>query len=290
MTIIVDSGSTKADWCLVNNNRVVASFATQGITPVHQSEQSIRDIIHSELLADGTFVSSLQPATESVIEGFFYCSGCIPEKALWLKSVLDEVFSCYGISFCVYNDLLGAARALCGHDPGIACILGTGANSCLYDGNDIVANTPPLGYILGDEGSGAYLGKRFLNGIFKGWLDKELLEGYIEWSGLKYSDIISRVYSLPMPNKYLASIVPFIKLHVDEYPDLENMVVESFRDFLRLNLSQYKRKDLSVNFTGGVANVFSKQLLKAIDIEHYKLGVIVAKPIFNLIKFHSSFI
>lgn len=280
MTIIVDSGSTKADWCLTDDGKIVAKFATQGITPVHQTEQVIREIIRS--------VGPL-PLTAANSSAFFYGSGCIPEKTSWLKSILDDEFSHLGIKFNVYNDLLGAARALCGHEPGIACILGTGANSCLYDGNDIVANTPPLGYILGDEGSGAYLGKRFLNGIFKGWLDKDLQEEYLEWSGLKYSDIISKVYRQPMPNKYLASIVPFLKSHVDDCPGIEDMVVNSFRDFLRLNLSQYKRKDLPVNFTGGVAGAFAVQIAKTLDIEQYKLGKIVGKPIFNLIKFHSSF-
>ena len=303
MMIIVDSGGTKADWCLVKNGNVVASLTTQGITPVHQTEQTIRGIIRQELLADGTFASAIFPQSASLgllhvtaannprqsIAAHFYGSGCIPEKAAWLKSILDDEFSHFGITFQVYNDLLGAARALCGHAPGIACILGTGANSCLYDGENIVANTPPLGYILGDEGSGAYLGRRFLNGIFKGWLGKKLLDEYLEWSGLRYSDIIAKVYRQPMANKYLASIAPFIKSRIDFYPSLDKMAVDSFREFLRLNLSKYEKDNLAVSFTGGIANAFSVQLAKAVDAEHYRIGSIVDKPILNLVKFHSSF-
>lgn len=303
MMIIVDSGGTKADWRLVKNGNVVASLTTQGITPVHQDEQTIRGIIRQELLADGTFASAIFPQSASVgllhltaannlrqsIAAHFYGSGCTPEKAAWLKSILDDEFSYFGIIFQVYNDLLGAARALCGHAPGIACILGTGANSCLYDGGNIVANTPPLGYILGDEGSGAYLGRRFLNGIFKGWLNEELKKEYLDWSGLKYSDIIEKIYRQPMPNKFLASTAPFIKSHIGQYSDLEKMAVNSFREFLRLNLSRYKRKDLPVNFTGGIACAFAMQIAEAVDIEHYRLGEIIGKPISNLIKFHSSF-
>ena len=287
MTIIVDSGSTKADWCVVENGVVVANFSTQGITPVHQTEQQIKDILLGDLLSSCSF-KSLFSSDNKTVDCHFYCSGCLPEKAEWFKSVLDGLFASFGISVHVYNDLLGAARALCGRSPGIACILGTGANSCLYDGQNIIANTPPLGYILGDEGSGANLGKRFLNGIFKGWLDKELLHGYLEWSGLDYAAVISRVYREPMPNRYLASIVPYMKSRVGDCMQLDRMIIDAFRDFLLLNLSPYSRTDIPVHFTGGVANAFEEQLRKAAALEHYNVGSVVAKPIGNLIIYHTE--
>lgn len=286
MTIIVDSGSTKADWRVVENGIVVANYSTQGITPVHQTEQQIKNIIQDELFSDGSFNSLFSSGIKSV-DCHFYCSGCIPEKAEWLKDILDRLFACFGVSFHVYNDLLGAARALCGHSQGIACILGTGANSCLFDGENIVANTPPLGYILGDEGSGAYIGKRFLNGVFKGWLDRELLDAYLEWSGLDYAAIISKVYREPMPNRYLASVVPFVKGRIGTSTRLEDMVVDVFREFFLMNLSPYSRFDLPVNFTGGVASAFEMQLRKAAEKEHYTVGKVISKPILDLVRYHS---
>ena len=130
------------------------------------------------------------------------------------------------------------------------------------------------------------LGKHFLNGIFKSWLDHGLRTEYLAWSGLTYSEIIDKVYRQPMPNRYLASIVPFISQRVLRYPELEQMVVNSFRDFLRLNVVPYRRPDLPVNFVGGVANAFAVQLYKAIDAEGLMFGKIVHRPVRGLMKFH----
>ena len=287
MVIIVDSGSTKADWCIVEEGLVLSNVTTQGISPVHQSSDVIVDIVRKQLFVDTTFCQTLsQCSSEKHINAYFYGSGCIKELVQPLKAILEEAFVEYNVNFHVYNDLLGAARATCGIEPGIACILGTGAYSCLFDGKEIVQNTPPLGYILGDEGSGAVLGKHFLNGIFKSWLDHGLRTEYLAWSGLTYSEIIDKVYRQPMPNRYLASIVPFISQRVLRYPELEQMVVDSFRDFLRLNVVPYRRPDLPVNFVGGVANAFAVQLYKAIDAEGLMFGKIVHRPVRGLMKFH----
>ena len=204
MKLIADSGSTKTDWTLVDDQGgVVATCKTQGINPVHLSDDEILEILRKELVL---------PSNPQEI--YFYGSGIIEALKPRMERLLKEVFG----SANVYaeGDLLGAARALFGHDEGIACILGTGANSCLYDGEKIVRNTPPLGYILGDEGSGAVLGKLFLNGIFKGSLPIFLKEKYLAWSGLDYPTIINKVYREPLANRYLASIAPFIASQIAE--------------------------------------------------------------------------
>lgn len=287
MVIIVDSGSTKADWCIVEDGCVLSMVTTQGINPIHQMPETIMEVVNKQLFADTNFCQILlQSSHDERIKAYFYGSGCIDKKLQSMKVILEGAFAEYNVEFFVYNDLLGAARATCGIEPGIACILGTGANSCLYDGERIVENIPPLGYILGDEGSGAVLGKHFLNGIFKGWLEPDLKTEYLKWSGFSYSEIIEKVYRQPMANRYLASIVPFISQHMLRYPLLENMVVKSFREFLRLNVAPYNRADLPVNFVGGVANAFAVQLFKAIDYEGLTFGKIVHRPVRGLMKFH----
>ena len=283
MTIIADSGSTKTDWCLCEEGRVVATIQTQGINPFHQTEETIRRILHDELCST---VFSEALIGRGRTEGFFYGSGCTESKAPWLRSLLNDELSSHGVEFELYNDLLGAARSLFGYGQGIACILGTGANSCFYDGTGIVANTPPLGYILGDEGSGAVLGRSFLNGIFKGWLSADLRDDFLAWVGLDYAGVIDRVYRRPMANRFLASIVPFISKIVNEKSDVEMMVVENFRSFFRLNISPYQRGDLSVSFIGGVANAFEPQLRKAAEIERYRIGAIEKSPMKGLINYY----
>ena len=176
MILIADSGSTKTDWALLNDkvydHSLIASFKTQGITPIHQTPEEMRHILGQELLQQlstfprGHLVNSgiLESSLLDKLHVYFYGSGCTPAHVPVVKRLLTEVLSPVYVE--VHSDLMGSARALCQHEPGIACILGTGANSCLYDGEQIVQNTPALGYILGDEGSGAVLGRLFMNAIF----------------------------------------------------------------------------------------------------------------------------
>ena len=171
LRLIADSGSTKTDWTLLFTPNplipyeVVATFKTQGITPIHQTPADIRLILCNELLSQLSAFPRAKLVDSKALENnfmqhidiFFYGSGCTPAHVPMVKQVLSEVLSPKSVE--VYSDLMAAARALCGHEAGIACILGTGANSCLYDGEQIVQNTPALGYILGDEGIGSVLGR-----------------------------------------------------------------------------------------------------------------------------------
>lgn len=291
--LIADSGSTKTDWALVGEQgEVVTSCKTQGINPIHQQDQDILDILSKELVLDE------QP--QSV---HFYGSGVTEAMKPRIKSLLQQVFPEAMVE--AEGDMLGAARALFGKKPGIACILGTGANSCLYDGERIVMNTPPLGYILGDEGSGAVLGKLFLNGIFKGSLPSTLKTRYLEWSGLDYPSIINKVYREPLANRYLASICPFISQTIaahDKYEDgsdrqnegmaLYRMVLGSFNQFYENNLTPYlKYENLDVKeigFVGSIAHYFELPLRNVIEDEHHLLITsILQAPMVGLVRYHS---
>lgn len=184
-----------------------------------------------------------------------------------------------------HSDLLGAARALCGHNYGIASILGTGANSCLYDGKTILQNTPALGYILGDEGSGGVLGKHFLHDLFKGVLSENICKEFEREYGLTMADVIHRVYREPMPNRFLASFAPFIHRHLSD-PAIKRLVVDNFRDFFRYNIRPYGLSNMKVSFVGSIAWHFREQLEEAAAAEGFFLGSILKSPIEGLLRYH----
>ena len=269
MKLIADSGSTKTDWVLTDGTRVVETFQTQGINPFHQSEEVI--------------LSVLREVACSPIAIQFYGSGVRPELVPVMERLLRTAFPS-AESIEAHGDLLGAARALFGHGEGIACILGTGANSGLYDGNSIVQNVPPLGYILGDEGSGAVLGKRFLNLLYKGFIDNSLKADFQKDMNLSMADVIDRVYRQPMPNRFLASLSLFISRHL-EHPQLRQLVIDNFRDFFRRNVAHYQRPDLPVGFVGSMAYHYHDQLREAAAAEGFRVGRVLKSPIEGLIAF-----
>ncbi len=285
MIIIADSGSTKTDWAVIDGSTVLTRIKTQGINPFHQSAEVISSILSQELLP-----SLDRVVTSDAVSGlYFYGSGCTPEKCIQLKQILSEFFPETSSIDCA-GDLLAAARAVCGRKAGIACILGTGANSCLYDGEQIIANTPPLGYILGDEGSGAVLGKLFMNGIFKGFLPESLKQEYLDWSGLTYGDVIDKVYRQPLANRFLAKTANFIASRMDTYPELEELVCNNFRSFFDRNLVQYKRQSEmnTIGFVGGISHQFSAQLTQVAMEKGYTVAAIMKSPIDGLVKYHAE--
>lgn len=278
MILIADSGSTKTDWAVVDDGRMVASMATQGINPFHQDSDIIGTVIETELLPK---MGDIYPE-----EIYFYGSGCREDKVEMMCSILGRAFPhCARIE--AQGDLLAAARAVCGANEGIACIMGTGANSCLYDGNRVVENTPPLGYILGDEGSGAVLGKLFVNALFKGQLPESLKDEWLAETGLSLNIIINKVYREPLANRFLASTSKFIRQHL-EVKQLEEMVVDNFREHFRRNVNRYGRKDLPVGAIGSVAYYYREQLEKAAMAEGYSLGKVMRSPMDGLMRYHSS--
>ena len=275
--LIADSGSTKTDWCVIDQGNVTLEISTQGINPFHQSKETISTILSKELLP--------QLGENAPQELHFYGSGCTTANAV----VMQEILSAALPSPCqvsVYNDLLGAARALCGTSSGIACILGTGVNSCLYDGVKITKNVPPLGYILGDEGSGAVLGKHFLNAVYKGFLPPAIRKQLEEYLSMNYQQIISRVYREPMANRFLASLAPFIhsNLHI---PVIRGIVVSNFREFFRRNVIHYGSNSLPIGAVGGIAFFFNDELREAARLEGCSISKILRSPMQGLVEFHS---
>lgn len=274
MILIADSGSTKTDWALVDSPGV-SVVHTQGISPVHQSREDISRIIQDELKS--------QLGNAVVTDVRFYGSGVRPELESVVEAVLRDSFTSVA-SVEAHSDMLGAARALCGKSEGIACILGTGANSCYYDGNTIAGNTPAMGYILGDEGSGAWIGKRFLHDLYKEILPKNVLGEFEAETGLSLPLIINKVYREPMANRFLASLSPFVHSHKDE-AGVRQMLIEGFSDFLNFNILPYERKDLSVSFVGSIAYFFEAELREAAEITGFTIGTIERSPLDGMIRF-----
>lgn len=256
LLLLADSGSTKTDWCIVENDKQLLRCYTQGINPFHQNSSVMEKIIADELLPQiGILVRQISKIR-------FYGAGCRPQVAEKLVLLLNRFFpkSCGCIT--VASDIDAAAIAVCGNQEGIACILGTGSNSCLWNGNKVVANMSPMGYILGDEGSGAVLGRLFLNALFKGILSNDLRNEFLSVSGQTLDDIIRRTYREPLPNRYLASFSPFIKEHI-EYPGVRSLVVNNFKDFFIKNVCRYERSDLSIGAVGSIAFYFRNELEEA---------------------------
>lgn len=300
MMLIADSGSTKTDWAWVENGTIVHRVATAGINPVHQGEEEIlvecgmwnvegemsQGQAHSTNLIPHSTLHTPQTGPQwGPDEVFFYGAGCIPEKKGVMEKVLRKVFP-ESDRIVVESDLLGAARAVCQHQEGLACILGTGSNSCLYNGNEIVENIPPLGYILGDEGSGAVLGKLFLNALFKGALPDDMKEDFLQKSGMTYSEIIQRVYRQPIANRFLASTSLYISEHLD-VPALRDIVKQNFRDFFRKNIARYGRPDLPVGAIGSIAYHYRELLQEVAEEEGYMLNKIAKSPMEGLVAYHA---
>lgn len=288
--LIADSGSTKTDWCLLESGGDCHRFSTQGINPCHQSEEEIAAILEQEVTPHLRQLQTARPQTL-----WFYGSGATPAAKQRVEQPLRHLLGTEA-DITVESDLVGAARALCQHSRGIACILGTGANSCLYDGQRIVANTPALGYILGDEGSGAVLGIRFVNALFKGQLPDELRQEFVTETGLSLDAIIQRVYRQPLANRFLASLSPFIHRHID-LQQVEALVIDHFRQFIRKNIQPYyddpRLKEAlpaspELHVTGSVGFHYQRQLAAAAALEGMRLGRVMGSPMEGLIGYHSS--
>ena len=287
MILIADSGSTKTDWALICNEQDNGSiktqqFHTQGINPIYMSEEEIVKILKDELLPQ---LSSNGFSFSSNLLIHFYGAGCREDMIPKMKSAFVHVFYLSDSAIFVQSDLMGAARALCGREEGVACILGTGSNSCLYDGERIVKNVSPMGFILGDEGSGAVLGKLFVNLLYKGQLPEIIRKEFEEKTGYSLTYIINKVYREPLPNRFLASLVPFIYDYLD-VPEIKQMVIDNFRSFFVRNVQHYHAQHLKVNAVGSVAFYLKECLCQAAELEGYKIGIVMKNPLDSLVKYH----
>lgn len=276
--LIADSGSTKTDWSICEGSGVLQTIQTQGINPYHQSEEVIAEVLREE------FVPSLHAELAPDTEVVFYGAGCANKTACdRVRAVIGQEMGLDNIEVC--TDLLGAARALCGHSEGVVCVLGTGSNSCLYDGKQIVANVPPLGYILGDEGSSATLGRRLLSDCFKNQLPEALRDEFLAKYQLTQEEVLERVYRQPMVNRFLASFTPFLYEH-REVDEVHRLLVGSFTEFFVRNVLQYHRPWLPINCVGSIAHVFTPEVKEAAEGLGMEMGVVMRSPMQGLVKYH----
>ena len=277
MILIADSGATKTDWCIGKHTTDAQIIHTQGINPFHQTREHIAQVLREELLPQ-------LGKAETISHIFFYGAGCTPEKSILVKEELQALFLHTLID--VQSDLLGAARSLCGKEKGIACILGTGSNSCEYDGEKITANVSPLGYILGDEGSGATLGKRLTGDCLKHQLPEEICSLFLEYTGLTPAQIIDKVYRQPQANRFLASLTPFLSKHRN-IPEIQELLISCFSDFFRRNVMQYSsHTNCEVHFTGSIAWYFQEEVKEAAQSLDICTGKFIKNPINGLMFYH----
>lgn len=276
--LIADSGSTKTHWCAVQGNAVIADIFTDGINPFYQTDQEIIALIDSQLIP--------QLPTTEFEHIYFYGAGCaLPDKKILVSRALIRFF--YNAIVEIQSDLLAAARALFQHEKGIACILGTGSNSCYYDGKEIVQNVSPLGYILGDEGSGAVLGKLFVADCLKNQVPAKLAAEFMEEYKLTPAEILENVYKKPFPNRFLARFTPFLLEHIEE-PAVFNLVFDSFDAFFVRNVEQYPlEEDSKIGFIGSIAHYFRDTLEIVASERRIFISQIVQNPMPGLVRFHS---
>lgn len=277
MNLIADSGSTKTAWCLSYSSQIVKRFETVGINPFFQTEDDITIQLRETLLP--------QIVGNDVENVYFYGAGCadlvknkVFEGLLKLVVGAKEAF--------VASDMLGAARGLLGRESGIACILGTGANSGVYDGEKLVKGVYAGGYILGDEGSGGVLGKLLISDWVKKQMPQDVYDALTEEYGLTYLGVVDRVYKQAFPNRWLAQFTKFMSAH-REHPYIHSLLVEAFKAFFERNIKQYDEwKTLEVGFVGSIAFYFNAELREAAAMCGVKLGKVMQNPIEGLVKYH----
>lgn len=278
--LIADSGSTKTDWVIINSNEVVAEFKTIGFNPYFQTTEQIYDEI---ILNLKPFISGY---LKEITQLHYYGAGCSNE--INCKIVSEGISNALGIkNIHVNHDLLAAARALCGSKPGIACILGTGSNSCLYNGTQVSENVPSYGYMFGDEGSGAQMGKTLIQAYFYNEL-KPKLKSALETKGIHREEILDNVYKKGMPSKYLASFSKFISENIKD-DSMKKIVKDSFTAFFKRQISEYTdSRKYVVNSVGSIGYYYQTILAEVANEEGYKLGKVIKSPIEGLIEFHQA--
>ena len=276
--LIADSGATKAEWCLIHNGKKKILF-TQGISPYFLSTDQIAELVQRELKS--------QLKNKEVDQIFYYGTGCAnPINAKNVKKALLKVFN--DSSVTVKTDLMAAARAVCGHEKGIACILGTGSNSCYFNGRTIVKNSPGIGYVLGDEGSGAYLGKKVIQYYLYNTFDEDLRTRFDARFVTTPSEILDNVYKKPLPNRYLASFTMFLAENRGHYM-IENIIEDGLNDFFFQHLCKYAEVwKYPVSFVGSVASGFRDVLQELCNSYEFELGTVLKNPMEGLIKYHKN--
>jgi N-acetylglucosamine kinase-like BadF-type ATPase len=276
--LIADSGSTKCEWCyLINGKKKL--LETQGLSPYFLQPEQILEVLRKELQ------TGLRNAEPDII--YFYGTGCAnPANRKIVHRALKKVFPAAEVH--INHDLMGAARALCGTQKGVVCILGTGSNSCYFNGRTIVKNSPGLGYILGDEGSGAYLGRKVLQYYLYNTFDEELRYKFDAKYVTTPVEILENLYKKPLPNRYLASFAIFLAENRGHYM-IENIIEDGLNDFFFNHLCKYRESwKLPIHFVGSVAYGFRDALKDLCQSYEFELGNILQKPMDGLIAYHQQ--
>jgi len=274
--LIADSGSTKAEWCLLDGTKKKTIY-TQGISPYFLNTDQIQQLLETELKKK---MNKVEPD-----EIYYYGTGVNnPENAKSIKLALKKTFVKATIS--INNDLLGAAKALCGNEKGVGCILGTGSNSCYYNGKKIIKNSPGLGFILGDEGSGAYMGKKVVQYYLYNTFDPDLMDRFNAKYNTNRVEILDAVYKKALPNRYLAGFVPFLIENRGHFM-IENIIEDAFNDFFFNHIYKYRESwTLPIHFIGSVAFGFKDVIKEMCNSYELQLGRVLKNPMDGLVKFH----
>ena len=280
MKLIADGGSTTVEWCVLDGSKVVAQVSTEGMNAMMLGEKEMAEIIGRELMPhlQGLEIGEVQ----------YYGAGCL------FDNICNNVRNAIGANIpsakkvTVDTDLLAAARAVCGNRPGIVCILGTGSNSCYYDGTRIADNVPSLGYILGDEGSGAVLGKMLVGDVLKRQMPQDLVDKFMKQYSLTPQSILENVYRRPGANRFLASLSPFLAENIEE-PSVHRLVLNAFKSFFVRNVEGYEGyKNMPVNFVGSIAVSYREVIEEAAKALYITVGKIVKSPMLGLVDYHSQ--
>lgn len=280
MKIIVDCGSTKADWVVLDKNEIVLTFETEGFNPNYTDVKYISSIILNEL--------AYKPYIQYITNVYFYGTGCgNAANCELLRQILKSIF--IEAEVTVTHDIMAACHALFGRNEGIACILGTGSNSCYYDGNDIVDKAVSLGYIIGDEGSGCDIGKVLLRHYFYGKMPENISEKFENEYKPNIAAVIDNIYHKPQSSKYLAT---FSKFAYDNKDDdyVKNICVKCFDEFIDTFILRYKNaENLKIGFVGSIAYYFQDLLRDCLKNKGLTMGNVIKKPIEGLIEYHVSY-
>ena len=279
MILIADSGSTKTDWCYLAPDGQHTLLQSEGINPYFQESDNIAEIVREVVYEKAD--------TSALTHIYFYGAGCSSdEKCNIVRNGLQQIYPDAAIE--VEHDMMAAARALCNNSKGIICILGTGSNSVLFDGEKITEDVPSLGFILGDEGSGAYLGKELIRRFLYGELPQTLHNNFILESGATKEQILDSVYKKPLPNRYLATFSKFIHTHI-ENEVMYQLVYDAFNAFIHHHISKYTDYNSTpLHCTGSVGYTYKDILLQVCRSNHIQTGNIVKSPLKGLITYHEQ--
>ena len=289
MRLIIDAGSTKTEWILMEGNAVIRRFQTEGFNPNYNDIQTLKTLVETRFIAspDNEIPFSRRDKSVSLRVVYYYGTGCGSEKNC---QAIQEVFHNRfpEAEIHVTHDLMAACHAVLGHERGIACILGTGSNSCVYDGENIVEKAVSLGYLVGDEGSGMHIGRAVVRAYFYGFMPEDLRQSFDATFHLELKDFIQQLYHNEQPSRYLASFAKFACEH-QNHPYVHALVKDCFKAFVKAFVCRYSEcKTMQVNFVGSIAYHFQTILRECLTEFGLTMGEVIQAPAEGLIRYYQQ--